>query len=360
MTRLRSALAVLSLTLVLSTAGAITAAAADALDDVGPELWFLNWDEYINPDVVADFEAEYGIDVIIETFSDENEMMSIVQADTSRYDLVVTSSAVVNEMVDQRLLAPLDHDNIPNLVNIDPTFLDLPSDPGNRHSVPYDWGTTGLVYNTDCLTPGPGEDSWGLLFDPRAAGRVAMDTDYSVVIGTMLKYLGYPLNDDDPEHVAEAIDALVVLRDEHGLELLVWDETLDRLAEGDLCVGQAFNGDAAAYMAEYDNLGFFVPREGSDYYIDSLAIPRDARNKRGGELFMDFILRPDVHARNNEWTGYAVPNQASIEGGYVDPATLEDPVSYPDTADLESWRAFDTDLRSVWNRAWARFIVEMD
>lgn len=342
----------LALAVVLAV-GATTAVGAQP--DAGSELRFYNWDEFVDPQIIEDFEAEFGIDVIIETFTDENEAVSVIQADAARYDLFITSDSMIWEMAEQRLLAKLDHGNIPNLINVDPRYLDLPADPGNRFSVPYDWGTTGLAYNTDCVEPE--EESWKLLQDPRAKDRIAMDTDFTVAIGTSLKRLGHSLNSRDPALVAAAITWLEDLRADQGLEFIAWDETLDLLVSGELCVGQAYNGDAAYYMEDNDNLAFFVPTEGSDFYVDSMAVPRDAPNQAGAELFINYLLRPDVHAANTEYTGYGNPNRASIEGGFVSEELLADPVRYPNAASLEPWVPFDTELRSVWNEAWARFIT---
>ncbi|MFV2064286.1 MAG: PotD/PotF family extracellular solute-binding protein [Chloroflexota bacterium] len=347
---------VLTTTLIVALAVfAFGSAAAAAENEAGRELRLYNWEEYVDPQVVADFEAEFGIDVIVETFSDENEMVSAIQADTSRYDMFITSDGVIYEMAEQRLLSELDLGNIPNLANVDPRFLDLQSDPGNRYSVPYDWGTTGITYDTDCVEPA--KESWGLLLDPSIAGRVAMDADFDVALSSMLKFLGYPLNSSDPAQVAEATGVLADMTIDQGLQLLTWDEMLDRLASGELCAGQTFNGDAATYLEENDQLAFFVPREGSDFYVDSMAITRDAPNKLGAELFINYMLRPEVHARNNDFTGYAVPNRASIEGGYVSAESLADPVRYPDTERLESWDAFDEDRWTLWNKAWSDFVT---
>jgi spermidine/putrescine transport system substrate-binding protein len=318
-------------------------------------LRFYNWAEFVDPQVVADFEAEFGIEVVIETYSDENEMMSVIQADTSRYDLFITSDNTVYEMAAQRLLSELDLGNIPNLANVYPRYLDLPNDPGNQYSVPYDWGTTGITYNTDCIDPE--EESWGLLLDPSIAGRVAMHTDFRVVIGAMLKYLGHPLNSRDPGQLAEAIAVLEDLDTNQGLEFLAWDDMLDRLASGELCVGHTWNGDAAIYMEDNPQLAFFVPKEGSDFYLDTMAIPRDAPNKAGAELFMNYMLRPDVQATNTEYTGYANPNRASIEGGFVSAEILADPVRYPRAEGLEPWEPFEAGTIALWNEAWARFVL---
>lgn len=348
------------LTLVATMAAVLTlgaVAVANAEPEAGSELHFLNWEEYVDPQVLEDFEAEFGVKVILDYFSDENEMVSIIQADTSRYDLISTSDATLNEMMGQRLIAELDLENIPNLANTDPLYLDLPNDPGNKHSVPYDWGTTGLVYNTDCVQPEA--ESWSLLEDPRVEGRIGMDTDFSVALGSILKSLGYSQNSGDPAEIEEAMVRLTDLKLNHGMEFVVWNELRDRIIAGDLCVALAFNGDVAVYIDDYDNLGYFVPEEGSDFYLDVLAIPRDAPNKAAAESFMNYLLRPDVHAANNEYTGYAVPNRASIEGGYVEAETLANPIIYPDAANLEAWVPFgnDPERLSLWNEAWSKFLI---
>ena len=317
----------------------------------GPELHFYNWEDFIDPAVLEGFEAEFGIAVIVDTFEDETEAVAVINADTSKYDLFVISDAVIGEMAAQKLLAEIDRDNVPNLANIDSRYLDLPADPGNRFSVPYDWGTTGIVYNATCIEPEA--ESWAVLRDPRVANRVAMDSDPSVVIGSMLRYLGHSLNSDDPQALDEAVSVITDMRANQGLEFLPWDAMWEQLVAGDLCAAQVFNGDAAYFMAENEDLAFFVPSEGSDFYLDSLAIPRDARNKIGAELFMNYLLRPDVHAAVTNYTGYPNPNRASVEEGHIDAELLADPVIYPDTAGLEPWVVFDSERRALWNEAWA-------
>ena len=258
--------------LMLAAAGSAFVASAEP--EATRELRLYNWDEYVSPQVLEDFEAEFGILVTVETFSDEDEMVSVVQGDTSRFDILVASDEVVHQLIEQRLLSELRHENVPNLANADPRFLDLPSDSGNVYSAPYAWGTTGITYDTGCVEPS--EESWGLLLDPSIAGRVAMDIDFDVALASILKYLGYPLNSRDPEEVAAATSVLGSLINDQGLEFLPWDEILDRLASGDLCAGQTYNGDAVVYLEDNEQLAFFVPKEGSDFFVDSLTITRDS------------------------------------------------------------------------------------
>lgn len=325
----------------------------DSRPQVGKELHIFNWQDYLAPTTLADFEKEFGIKVYLDTFDDEDELLSTISSDPSSYDLFIGSDVLIGEMVELRLIAELDLDNVANLANIDSAFLDLPGNPGNRYGIPYDWGTTGVMYNTTCIEPRDEEESWALLRDPRIAGRVAMDTDPAVAIGSTLKYLGYSLNSSDPGELDEAVG---ILKDRIGqvqLRFIPAYDARQMMKSGELCATQAYNGDAANEMAKNEDFAFFVPKEGSDIYFDMMAIPRDAKNKAGAELFINYVLRPEVHAAINNYTGYATPNRAAREQGLIDQAYLSDPTIYPDTALLEPWVVFSGQRRALWNRAWA-------
>jgi spermidine/putrescine transport system substrate-binding protein len=317
---------------------------------IGGELHIYNWEDYFAPTTLDDFEAEFGVEVFLDTYDDEYAMASVVESDTSKYDVVLASGSLVAEMAERRLLAELDLGNIPNLANIDPEFLDQPWDPGNRHSVPYTWGSTGILYNTKYVDS-PTE-SWSLLRDPSLAGRVALANDYAVVIGLTLKSLGYPLNSSDPDEIEEAVQ---VLRDQQPLLVgyLDYFEMEELILSEELWAAQVYNGDAAFLMEEYEDLAFFIPFEGADYYVDTLAIPRDAKNKAAAEAFLNYILRPEVHAEIGNYTQYATPNQAALEQGLIDEELLASEASYPPRALLEAWEPFDAEVLSLWNKAWA-------
>ena len=317
---------------------------------VGSQLTIFTWDDYFPPSTVQNFEAEFGIDVVVETFDSSDEVLAAVQSDPSRYDVVWLSHPFIAQMTDLRLLAELDQSNIPNLANVDPSFLDQPWDPGNRYSVPYTWGSTGIIYNRTYV-PEPGE-SWALLRDPKLAGRVALLDEPQWVVGLTLKSLGYPLNSADLEQVAEAVQLLQAQRP---LLAGFFDPITirEKMTSEELWAAQLYNGDAAFAMADSEDMGFFIPAEGSDIWFDNLAIPRDTKNKAGAELFLDYILRPDVHAEISNYTGYAVPNKAAVEQGLIDEALLASEVSYPARDALESWIPMDGERLALWNRAWA-------
>ncbi len=340
---------VLFLVAVLGGAVLGTACGAGGDSTVGGELHIYNWEDYFAPDTLDDFAAEFGVEVFLDTFDDEYAMASAVESDTSKYDIVVASDSLITEMAERRLLAEINLGNVPNLANIDPGFLDQPWDPGNRHSVPYTWGSTGILYNTEHVDSPV--DSWSLLRDPSLAGHVALVNDYSVVIGLTLKSLGYPLNSSDPDQIDEAVQ---VLKDQQPLLVgyLDYDTMEELILSGELWAVQIYNGDAAFLMEENDDLAFFIPAEGSDYFVDNLAIPRDAKNKAAAEAFINYILRPEVHAEISNYTQYATPNQAALEQGLIDEELLASEASYPPRDLLEAWEPFGAEQLSLWNKAW--------
>jgi len=341
---------------VIGLAALVTACGSDGGSEVGGELHVYNWEDYFAPTTLQDFEAESGIRVFLDTFGDETELLSTIASDPSRYDVFIGTDALVGQMKGLRLVARLNLDNIPNLANIDPRFLDLPGDPGNQYSVPFDWGTTGVLYNETCIEPE--EESWAVLRDPRVAGRVALDSDPTVVIGATLKSLGYSWFSSSEKEVAETT---AVLREQVSTVrpmFLTATEARARMASGELCAAQAYNGDAAFAMAENEDLAFFVPKEGSDIWFDVMAIPRDAKNKAAAEIFLNYVLRPDVQAAINNYTGYPTPNRAAIELGYVDEESLANPVMYPDTDLLEPWIVLDSEAVALRNKAWAQVEAE--
>lgn len=330
---------------------ALAVACGSGKDSItGGELHVFNWEDYFAPTTLEDFEAEFGIEVFLDTFDDEEAMLSVVQSDPSQYDVIVASDSQIEDMVFMRLLARLDLSSIPNLANIDPEFLDQSWDPGNRSSVPYTWGSTGIVYNTKYVDPP--DESWFLLTDPSLAGRVALLNDPFIVIGATLKSLGYSLNSSDPEQLQEAVEAL---RAQSTLLVGFLDPLAiqEQMASEELWAAQQYNGDAVFMMSANEDLAFFIPAEGSDIWVDNLAIPRDAKNKAAAELFLNYVLRPDVQAEISNYTGYATPNRAALDDGLIDEELLTNNASYPPRDLLEAWLPIDGEQLSLWNEAWA-------
>lgn len=315
-----------------SPASAPSTSAAAALE---PVLNIYNWEDYLGATTISDFEGQTGIKLNVATFKSEPEMLSEVQSDPAKYDLFVASGFMVQEMRKLKLLAPLDKGAIPNLGNISQRFLSPPYDPQNAYCVPYLWGTTGIAVNTEYVPAD--EASWGILWDSDHQGKIAMLNEPQVVIGAVLKYLGYSLNEKDPEILVEAEAKLI----EQKPLLDGYLDTLsirDKLISGELWAAQIYSGDGL-YAAEHnDAIKYVIPKEGAEVWVDNFCLPRDVQHKSQAEAFLDFMLRPEVSAAVVNDLYYATPNAASED--FINPEILADPSVYagPELAErLELW-----------------------
>lgn len=291
------------------------------------ELHIFNWAEYIDPQVYTDFEAEFGVRVIEDTFASNEDLLAKLQAGAGGYDVIVPSDYMVDIMIKQDMLAPLDHSNIPNRSNLYPIFQNPPYDPGNTYCIPYQWGTTGIGYNNEVVTETP--NSWGYLFDPEMArpfyGKMSMLNDPREVIGSALKYLGYSLNSTDPQQLEEAKQ--ILLRQKAWVATYDSEQFEDLLTTGNTVIGQGWSGDFFMVAAEDPRVSYVIPQEGSAIWADNLCIPKNAPNKYTAEVFINYLLRPEVAAKISNFTWYASPVQTAEP--YINPEILENPGVYP-------------------------------
>jgi spermidine/putrescine transport system substrate-binding protein len=292
---------------------------------LAPQLNLFSWSDYLSDDVAATFESLCGVRVRVDTFSNNEEMIAKIQAGNSGYDLVVPTDYAVDLMIQRGLLAELNQANLPNLRHLDPDLASLYYDPDNRWSVPYQWGTTGIAYNADYFETPP--DSWGWLLDPALVcqhrGFVSMLDDEREVIGAALKYLGYSLNDTDPAHHAEAQALLIAQK--ACLAGYDSDNYNQQLAAGEIVIAQAYSGGGALARDENDRIFFAYPKEGGTIWQDNLAIPKDAPNKYTAEIFINYLLDPEVSAVNTSYTWFftpVLPAQPLLDADYL--ALLEE------------------------------------
>ncbi len=305
------------------------------------DLALYNWSEYIDPDLITKFEAEFGVSVS-EDFYDSNEAMQpIVTAGNSGFDVIVPSDYMVSVLIDAGGVSPLNKDAIPNLANLAPEFASgLPFDPNGDFSAPYQWGTTGLGVDLSVT----GEDvprTWGLVFDPAlreqygAAGSITLLNDPRETIGAALKYLGYSLNSTSEAELEEA-KALVseVVQDLAAFDSDQYDELL---ATGDTVVAHGFSGNFIVQFDSADNpdqYAYFVPDEGGTRWVDNMAVVHDAPHPCTAHTFINFLLDAENGAALTNWNFYASPNAAAVP--FIDPEVLEDPIVYPtDQSKLE-------------------------
>lgn len=287
-----------------------------------------NWGEYIDPDLIDQFTEETGINVIYETFDSNEAMMTKVQQGGSAYDVAVPSEYMVEKMIEEDLLLPIDHSKIPNLKNIDPYFLDLAFDPKNQYSIPYFWGTVGIVYNPNLVADHLTFTTWEDLWDPSLKDKVFLVDGAREVIGMGLNSIGQSLNVKDDALLRQATDKLITLSP--NVKAIIGDEITPLMINNEAAVALTWSGQAADMMWENEELDFAVPEEGSNLWFDNFVIPKTAANIDGAHAFINFMLDAEVSAQNNDYVGYSTPNQAAMK--LMDPEVIEDERFYPNEA----------------------------
>lgn len=279
------------------------------------ELRFFNWSDYIDPTILEDFEKEYGVKVVLDLFSTNEEMIAKVRAGNSGYDIVVPSDYAVETMWRENLLAKLDKSLLPNLTHIDPGLLDKYFDAGNTYSVPYMYGISGIAYNKQSFPNGV--DSWAALFDPAQIeayrGQFSMLDDERETPGAALKYLGKSLNDTSPESLKQAEELLKAQKEY--IAAYNSDDVNRKLASGEYVIAHAWSGMAmqarnglGEEFSGNPDIAFVMPKEGGMIWMDNLAILADSPNAYTAHVFFDFLMRPEIAARNAEYIGYLTPN----------------------------------------------------
>ncbi|KSU83510.1 MULTISPECIES: ABC transporter substrate-binding protein [Fictibacillus] len=287
-------------------------------------LTIYNWGDYIDTDLIKRFEKETGIKVIYETFDSNEAMLTKIQQGGTTYDIAVPSEYMIDKMRKEHLLIPLDHSKLPNLKNIDPRFMDLPFDEGNKYSVPYFWGTVGIVYNPKMLN-GKKITSWNDLWDPDLRNKILLVDGAREIMGMGLNSLGYSLNDTNHAHLQEAKRKLDTLTP--NIKAIVGDEIRLLLQNEEASIGIVWSGVASEIMSENEDLEYVVPKEGSNLWFDNMVIPKTAKNKEAALKFMNFMLDPKVAAQNAEYVNYSTPNKKAL--AYMPKETVNDERFYP-------------------------------
>lgn len=284
------------------------------------------WSEYIDPEIVKDFEKKFDCKVTIDVFEDESAMLAKIQGGgAGLYDVVVPPEQVIGTMVSLKLLAPLRHQNIPNLKNLEERFYNPVYDPGNRYTAAYQWGTMGIYVRQP--KDKPVAETWGILFDPKQqAGSFVLIDSHRDSIGAALKYLGYSLNSTDPKQLKQARDLLLNAKKRSlGFESGVGGKN-KVLAKG-ATAAIVYNGDAARGTKEDKDTYFFVPKEGSEIWVDSMVVLAKAPHRDLAEKFINFILDAEVGAKLSNFNQYATPNKAAKP--LITPEDLKNTAIYP-------------------------------
>ncbi|MCL4791771.1 MAG: polyamine ABC transporter substrate-binding protein [Gammaproteobacteria bacterium] len=329
-----------------------------------------NWSDYIDDVVVKEFEAEYGIKVNYDVFDSNEVVETKLLAGNTGYDIVVPSASFLERQITAGVFQPLDTALLPNLKNLDPDITQRVAlhDPGNKYSVNYLWGTSGVGYNVEMINqrmPDAPTDSWRMFYDPAVVSKfadcgVAILDAPSEVVGTVLILLGKEANSEDPADLQAAEDVLMKIRP--SIRYVNSSKYIDDLANGEICLALGWVGDVLQARDRADEAGkgntirYSLPKEGAIMFFDMLAIPKDAKHPLNAHLFIDFLLRPEIAARNSSYVNYANSNVASY--ALVDEAVRNDPSIYPSAevmTRLVPDLAETPEFTRLLTRSWTRF-----
>ena len=270
------------------------------------------WDAYWPEDLLANFTKETGIQAEWAVQIDNEDMMGKVTASGGKgYDVVFASGPFVEALDHLGLIAELDHSKIPNMANLYKQAMDLPYDPGNKHSVPYTWGTTGLCYRSDLVKTEP--TSWDDLLKPSddLKGKITMLSTDRWLMAAGFKALGYSVNSTNPDELAKTKDLLIAAKK----NLLAYYDTTfySKLVSGEATLVHAWDGWCNFGVAENPAIKFVIPKEGSDLFVDAMVVTKASEHKDAAHAFINYVLRPDVHASIMAFSLYKVPNQKALE-----------------------------------------------
>lgn len=317
-------------------------------------LSVFNWGDYIDEEVLRIFEEETGIEVVYSMFETNEDLYTkITSPGSDNYDVIFPSDYIIEKLIDENLLAEINYDNVPNISLIDEKYLDLPFDPENKYSVPYMWGTVGIVYNTALVTAEI--DSWYDLWDETYSRNLFMMDSMRDSIGVALKMLGYSMNTRDMDEINEAI---AMLKEQKPLVLAyTGDEVKDKMIAGEAALAVLYSGDAVTVMDENEDLAYVVPKEGSNIWFDNMCILASSQHKTEAEEFLNFMCRTDIAEMNRAYINYSSPQKEVYEN--LPEEIQSDPVQYPSDEIYEQCEVYEDlgDYTQIYDQLWTEVIA---
>ena len=311
-----------------------------------------NWGEYLDPEVLTLFEQETGIDVVYEEFETNEILYPKISSGAIAYDVICPSDYMIQRMIENNLLAEINFDNIPNIKNIGKDYMEQSRqfDPENKYSVPYCWGNVGILYNKTMVDEPI--TSWSVLWDEKYKDNILMQDSVRDAFGVTLKYLGYSLNSTDLDELTEARDLLI--KQKPLVQAYVIDQVRDKMIGNEAAIGVIYSGEAIYTQMENPDLEYVIPEEGSNIWIDSWVIPKNAENKENAEKFINFLCRPEIALMNFEYITYSTPNSEArklIE----DEAIRNSEIAFPDLSkydNLETFQYLGTEADQTYGELW--------
>lgn len=316
------------------------------------EVIVYNWGEYIDPETISMFEDETGIKVVYDEFETNEIMYPKVEAGATAYDVICPSDYMIQKMIDNDLLAEINFDNIPNVKNIGRQYFEQSKefDPENKYSVPYCFGTVGILYNKTMVNDPV--DSWSILWDEKYADNILMQDSVRDAFMVALKLNHFSMNTMNESELQAAKNSLI--EQKPLVQAYVIDQVRDKMIGGEAALGVIYSGEAIYTQRENPDLEYVIPKEGTNVWIDSWVIPKNAPNKENAEKFIDFMCREDIALMNFEYITYSTPNtaaQALIE----DEDIKNSQIAFPDFSqyeNLETFQYLGTEGDDLYNNLW--------
>ncbi len=292
-----------------------------------------NWGEYISTgadegtlDVNTEFEKLTGIKVNYTNYATNEELYAKLKGGGATYDIIIPSDYMISKMIKEGLIQELDFENIPNFSYIMDNFRNMAYDPENAYSVPYTWGTVGIIYDETMIDMNEEDIDWDLLWNEEYADQILMFDNPRDAFAISEILLGYSLNTENPDELAAAAEKLK--EQKRIVQGYVMDEIFDKMGAGDALIAPYYAGDALTIMEENDSLNFVVPPSGTNLFVDAMCIPTSAKQKEAAEMYINFMCEPDIAFANIDYICYSTPHSAAFD--MLDEEVQNDPVSYPD------------------------------
>lgn len=302
------------------------------------KLYIFAYGDYFDPDIVDMFEDEYGIEVVYEEYAAPEDMYAKATSGANDYDLICASDYIIEKMLQEDLLLPIDFANVPNFANIGDTYKEMSKsfDPELQYSVPHFWGTVGILYDRTKVSD---EDvqSWSVLFDEKYADQIIMPNSERDAMLPALKVLGYDLNTTNTAELDEAANMLI--EQKSLVQAYLLDEAArTKVSSGNAAMAVIYNGEAYLAFEENENVAYVVPQEGTNIWMDSWVIPNTCQHKESAEKFLDFMCREDIAAMNFDYIYYSTPNQAVYDS--LDADVQSEKAIFPDQSVIDNSSVF--------------------
>ena len=322
-----------------------------------------SWGEYIDESLIDQFEEETGIKVNYQTAESNEVLYSQLSMGGVDYDVIVPSDYMISQLIEEDMLAELNYDNIPNFEKIDDRFKNLSYDPENKYTVPYTWGTLGIIYNTakvqEPIT------SWSAMFDPQYAGNVLLINNSRDALGIALLYLGYSVNTTDEAEIQEAYQLIADAVKNGVYQGKVMDEVFQKMEGGNAAIATYYAGDYLSMLENNEDLAYVVPEEGSNWFVDAMCVLKTSQHKEEAEAWINFMASTEANLRNMDYIWYASPNAEALEtypayyeetyGEPLDPALYEIMAPSQEVLDrCEAYLVLPAETRTLYNDLWTQ------